>query len=401
MRVLFTPMAWSTHYYPMMGLIWACRAAGHDVRVAGQPDLMEAVARTGGIGVPVGGAYDFMTGVDEARRAAATAQATAPPADPMRHRLEMIMAKHVRIAEDMLPDLISFVERWRPDVVVTDPLVYAAPPAAAAAGAPLVRHLWGVDNARQIGLPGNGQVEDGPDPLAAWTDDLVDLYARYGVKPQADVAVRTFDICPGSLQVDGVPNRVPIRFVPYNGTGTVPSWLLEPTARPRVCVTWGSAATAVLGGDGFLVPQIVEALTGLDVEVVVTLREADRIRLGEVPDGVRVVDAMPLDILLPTCAAIIHTSGAGTTLTAALHGVPQLTIPQLAGGQDLTSTQLARSGAALELTPDQADIDAVRTAVATLLADAGPRDAAQRLREEMLAVPAPTEAVHVLEALAD
>lgn len=399
MKVLFTPMAWSTHYYPMMGLIWACRAAGHDVRVAGQPGLMEAVTRTGGIGVPVGGGYDFMTGVAEARRAAAAAPAGDPPADPVRHRLEMIMAKHVRIAQDMLPDLIAFTERWRPDVVVSDPLVYAAPPAAAAVGAPLVRHLWGVDNARQLGLPGNGQVEEGPDPLAAWTDDLVDLYARYGVKPQVDVAVRTFDICPGSLQVDGVPHRVPIRFVPYNGTGTVPPWLLEPTTRPRVCVTWGSAATAVLGADGFLVPRIVDALTGLDVEVVVTLNEADRIRLGEVPDGVRVVDAMPLDILLPTCSAIIHTAGAGTTLTAALHGVPQLTIPQLTGGQDLTSTQLARSGAAIELTSDRADVDAVRTAVSTLLSAGAPRDAARRLREEMLAAPAPAESVHVLETL--
>jgi UDP:flavonoid glycosyltransferase YjiC (YdhE family) len=401
MRVLFTPMAWSTHYYPMMGLIWACRGAGHDVRVAGQPGVMDAVTRTGGIGVPVGGGYDFMTGVEAARRAAQNAPASEPPADPVRHRLEMIMEKHVRIAEDMLPDLIEFVDRWRPDVIVSDPLVYAAPPAAAAVGAALVRHLWGVDNARQLGLPGNGQVEPGPDPLAAWTEPLVDLYARYGVKPQVDVATRTFDICPDSLQVDGVPHRVPIRFVPYNGTGTVPAWLLAPRVRPRVCVTWGSAATAVLGSTGFLVPQIVEALTGLDVEVVVTLNEADRARLGEVPAGVRVVDAMPLDILLPTCAAIIHTSGAGTTLTSALHGVPQLTIPQLTGGQDLTSTQLARTGAAIELTSADADVDAVRAAVSALLSDPTHREAAGRLREEMLATPTPAETVHVLAALRD
>lgn len=402
MRVLFTPMAWPTHYYPMMGLIWACRAAGHDVRVAAQPVLTDTIVGTGVIAVPIGGGYDFMAGVADAKKAAdglaAKAGDGAPPPDPMKHRMQLIMAKHVKMAEDMVPDLVAFAERWRPDIIVTDPLVYAAPPAAVAADAVLVRHLWGVDNARQIGLPGNGISED-DDPRAAWPEGLVDLYARYGAKPEADVATRTLDICPDSMQVEGVPNRVPMRFVPYNGTGSVPSWLLEPPSRPRVCVTWGSAATAVMGGDAFLVPQIIEALSGLEVEIVVTLSASDRARLGEAPEGVRVVSAMPLDILLPTCAAIIHTSGAGTTLTSALHGVPQVTIPQLPGGQDLTSVQLARTGAGIELSTAEADVAAIRAAVAKILSTAGPRIAAGQLREEMLGQPTPAHAVTVLESL--
>jgi UDP:flavonoid glycosyltransferase YjiC (YdhE family) len=405
MRILFTPMAWPSHYYPMMGLVWACRAAGHAVRVAGQPVLTDAVVRTGGMLVPVGGAYDFMAGVADAKRAAdelareeVAAGGAVAPVDPMRHRLRLIMAKHIRMAEDMLPDLAAFTRWWRPDIVVSDPLVYAAPPAAAAVDAVLVRHLWGVDNAREIGLPGNGVSEE-DDPRAAWPEELVDLYGRYGAKPQADVAARTLDICPESMQLPGVPNRLPVRFVPYNGSGVVPPWLFASSDRLRVCVTWGGAATAVLGAGGFLVPEILDALSGLAVDVVVTLNAADRARLTGVPDGVRVVEDMPLDMLLPTCSAIVHASGAGTTLSAALHGVPQLTIPQLPGGQDLTSAQLARTGAGIELTPAEADVPAIRAAVATLLSSAEVHDAARRLREEMLAAPSLPDTVQVLETL--
>ena len=405
MRVLITPMAWPTHYYQMVGLAWALRAAGHDVRVAGQPPLADAVTGTGIIAVTAGGGYDIIAGIADAVRVrdelARDLNVTGPgqfPPEVLRRLLDLRMVPHVRTAQDMAEDLVSFAVAWRPDLVVTDPLVYAAPLAAAAVGAPVVRHLWGPDMSRKVGLPGNG-VSVEQDHRAAWPEEMAELYARYGVEPPADLAVRTLDTCPESLQLPGVPNRVAMRYTSYNGAAVAPAWLLEPAERPRICVTWGSLTTTMKGEEAFLVPQIVRALAGLDVEVILALRAADRARLGELPPHMRALEGMPLDLILPTCSAIMHQSGAGSTLTAALHGVPQITVPQIAD-QGLVSERLAGTGAGISLDGDRLEEETVRRAVTEVLNTPGPAEAARRLRAEMLEQPAPSAIVAELEALA-
>jgi UDP:flavonoid glycosyltransferase YjiC (YdhE family) len=317
-----------------------------------------------------------------------------------RRLLALRMVPHVRTAEDMAADLVAFAQRWQPDLVVTDPAVYAAPLAAAAAGAPLVRHLWGLDMLRHIALPGNGvSAED--DHRAEWPAELVELYERYDTKPQADVAVSTLDTCPASMQLPDVPNRMPVRYTSYNGAVVAPAWLLDPPERPRVCVTWGSSTTRLVGPEAFLVPRILEALSGLDIEVVVTIGSVDRPRLGEVPDGIRVVEGMPLELVLPTCTAIIHQSGAGATLTSAYHGVPQVTIP-LVADQNMVSQRLSATGAGIGIGGNDdglPDGGAIREAVTAIVTTDGPRDAAHRLRAEMRGQPAPSEVVRLLEEL--
>ncbi len=404
MRVLFTPMAWPTHYFQMVGMAWAFRAAGHDVRVAGQPPVLDAVKGTGITAVRVGGGYDIIAGIadlvrvrDEMAREAKVEGPGRFPPEMLKKLLELRMVPHISAAADMAGDLADLVRAWRPDLVITDPVVYAAPIAAAVAGAPLVRHLWGPDMTRLIALPGTGPTE-AEDFRAAWPAELVDLYARYGAKAEPDVAVRTLDTTPASLQLPGVPHRVALRYTSYNGAGEVPRWLLDPPARPRICVTWGSSSTALLGPDAFMVPTILRALDGLDAEIVVAVRAADRERVGPVPDGVRVVESMPLDLLLPTCRGVVHQSGAGTALTAAFAGVPQVTLPRVAD-QDLVSERLAATGAGIGLAPREADADGIRAAVSRILFEEGTAAAATRLQAEMLAQPSPAEIVRLLEEL--
>ena len=54
MRVLFTSWAWPTHYYQMVPLAWALRAAGHEVRAASAPALSATIAASGVPAVGVG-----------------------------------------------------------------------------------------------------------------------------------------------------------------------------------------------------------------------------------------------------------------------------------------------------------------------------------------------------------
>ncbi|MFF1712015.1 nucleotide disphospho-sugar-binding domain-containing protein [Streptomyces sp. NPDC058268] len=401
MRVLFTPMAWATHYYQMVGLVWAFRAAGHDVRVAVPPSVTGAVTGTGAIAVAVGGNYDLMAGITDLvktkQRMDQQAAETDRPAGARPNLLELRMVPHIKAAEDVAEDLVAFARAWRPDLVISDPLVYAAPLAAAAVGVPVVRHLWGPDMSRNIFLPGSG-VSEQEDPRAAWPAQLTALYEKYGAKARADIAERTLDNCPESLQLPGVPNRVPMRYTSYNGSAVAPTWLSQPPDRPRVCVTWGSLATALLGPESFLVPRILDALSGLDVDIVVAVKQADRERIPTVPARTRIVEGVPLELIMPTCDAIVHQSGAGTALTAALYGVPQLTLPQVAD-QDLVSDRLAHVGAGICLKGEEAETGAITAAAAKILAGGEPRSAARRLREEMLAQPTPSEIVRTLEEL--
>ncbi|GAA3269345.1 DUF1205 domain-containing protein [Dactylosporangium vinaceum] len=407
MRVLFMPMAQTTHYHQLVGLLWAFRAAGHDVRVIAQPGVLDAVTATGVIAVAAGGGYDIMEGAAEIVRAGADTVRRYPPGQmppEARARLfQLRLVPHIRGAEDMAADVAAFAEGWRPDLVVADPLVYAAPIAAAVAGVPLVRHLWGPDMSRHIGLPGTG-VDEAVDPRGAWPDELIALYGRYGAKPAADVAARTVDTTPQSLQLPGVPNRIATRYTSYNGASIAPARPAEPPpaegGRSRVCVTWGSSSTALIGPQAFAVPKILQALRGLDLDVVVAVRPGDRERVGEVPSGVRVICGVPLDLVLPGCDAVIHQSGAGTTLTAAFYGVPQVTIPQVAD-QFMVSERLSATRAGVGLTGEAAGIEGIRAATQEILGAPAAAIAADRLRAEMHAQPAPAAIVPQLVELAE
>ena len=58
---------------------------------------------------------------------------------------------------------------------------------------------------------------------------------------------------------------------------------------------------------------VLEALGGLDVEVVLAAGTADLTSLGELPANVRSVGYLPLSSFLGTCSAIVHHGGSGST----------------------------------------------------------------------------------------
>ena len=248
-------------------------------------------------------------------------------------------------------------------------------------------------------FPGNGTSPE------LWPDDLRDLYARYGVEPSAEPAAATVDPCPASLQYDGaIPSRIPARLVPYNGTGDVPRWLTEPPSRPRICVTWGTTVTMLAGRDGFLVPSILDALASFDVEVVVALTAADCRLLAnhglqsDLPGQVRVAESLPLDLLLPSCDAIIHQGGASTMLTAASFGLPQLLVPRILDDME-NGERIAAAGAGVSLNYADASPETITAGIKTILSDETTRQAAHHLRDEIHAQPAPADVAATLRQL--
>src|SRR5439155_24289170 len=139
----------------------------------------------------------------------------------------------------------------------------------------------------------------------------------------------------------------------------------------------------LLGGSVVeLVGQAVAAAAALDVDVVVAANPQLRDGLLDagLPSGVRVVVDLPLHLLLPGCVAVVHHGGAGTTMTAAGLGLPQLVV---AGRPEpaVNGTRLAACGAGrallgAEVPAGAAGADLFRAELRRLLDDPAYRAAA-------------------------
>ncbi|RSN70959.1 nucleotide disphospho-sugar-binding domain-containing protein [Actinomadura sp. WAC 06369] len=391
MRVLMT-WTWPTHYLHMVPLGWALRAAGHEVRVASRPGHVAATVRSGLPAVAVGRDVDVMAA---ARRSAASGDGGAADerrwTAPHRERVLRAIGTWARVADAMVDDLLGFGRAWRPDLVVFDPMAYAGALAAAALDVPAARHLWGVDLAygdrhRDPGLLGDVP-EFGP------------LLGRLGLPGFDDLGDLTLDPFPPSLQIPAPIPRRTVRYVPYNGPGAEPDWTLAPPRRPRICVTWGTTGGQYAAEGYFHGSAAVAAAAELDVEVVVATTPEQRPLYGDLPDGVRVAESVPLHMLLRHCSAIVHQGGGGTTLTALDAGVRQLVVGHLPDHR-LHGHKIAAAGAGIVREATGTDAAALRADLVRLLSEPrfGERTAA--LRAEVRAQPAPAAVVPDLERLA-
>lgn len=387
MRIMFTTWAWPSHFLPMVPLAWALRSAGHDVRVVGPAPLAGVVGRSGLLFSEAGDDLDFVKVVRRVIELGAPDAGSDPAAwqKIRQSRGARSLGMFVAAAGAMADGLIAFTERWEPDLIVYDATTYAGPLAAAIAGVPAVRNLFGPD------LMYHGR-EFEPEVLRP-------LCERYGLTSLDTAGALAVDPCPASLQAEGIPGRVGMRHVPYNGPGTVPDWLLDPPERPRVCVTSGTSIPA-FGSQMFVLPELAAALAELDVEVVVAISAEHREMLGDVPPQVRVAESLPLSALLRSCTAVVHHGGAGTMLASLAAGLPQIVVAQLPD-QMFNAKALAGTGASLTMLREDLKPEAVRGELTRLLEEPGHRDRAEALAAEMALQPTPAEVAERVAAVAE
>ena len=419
MRVLIVTFPHKTHLFNVVPLAWSLHTAGHEVRVASEPDLLDAVTGAGLTAVSVGSGE---SAPERMRRAAR--DGSLPPRDggeppalfdlhPHRERLtwpeltglyDGFVVPQARVFnEAIMDDLVGFCREWQPDLVLWGAKTYAGAIAAAAVGAVHARVLYSIDvytRMREDYLHVQAQ-----QPAAARADSLRDWLsgwaARYGGEFSEDLVNGDFTIdpLPEAFRLEQRPTTLPVQYVPYNGPAVVPTWLPERPQAPRVLMTFGVSMTEgmhVLSVDR--IQQTLDSLSDLDMELVLTLPPAFQRRLTRVPDNTRLVESVPLPAILPSCAAVVHHGGAWSFGCALRYGVPQLLISQ-AFDAPLKFGCLHRTGAGLSMTPADADGPAIRAAVVRLLQDRSFRANAQRLRQEVLTMPTPNELAETLENL--
>ncbi|MGV9297618.1 MULTISPECIES: glycosyltransferase [Amycolatopsis] len=399
MRILFVTWSAPGHFNPMVPLARACLAVGHEVRVAGPPSCRNPIVSAGLPAVVCGEDVDLSAIPTDGRLRAWDEPESWPMGWPQRpgllgpaqtDALDCAADRQVVVAEAMLPQLIAFGRWWGADLVVADPLTFAGPVAAAALGVPLVSHGWEIGTVLHAERAGRG---------VHYREGYAQLFRSRGLEPQPASRVLV-DPCPPSLVAggEGVVRRVPIRHQSYTGSGAVPSWLVEPRERRRICLTGGIATGKIDGGQAKRVLADLIELTG-DLDAEILLAGEQGTTAEPLPPRVREIGLVPFSLLLPSCDAVVHHGGTGTALCAVAAGVPQVVVPRSPIYGEV-GHQIAAAGAGRVL-PAGAERAALTSAIEEVLTDSRYPKALAGLRREIEDAPTPAAVAERLPEVAE
>ncbi|MFD0661088.1 activator-dependent family glycosyltransferase [Thermocatellispora tengchongensis] len=403
-----------THLYNMVPLAWAMHVTGHEVVVASTPDAAGVIAGTGLPSVPLGSPVHLDEAMRREPRDPAMGQsAWVDIAEPDERKMTWDFVLPIITygsylfqtvnTDKVIDDMVAFAREWKPDLVIWDPLMFAAPIAARAVGAAHARMLWGPDligRIRKIFLRflDHPLSEFTEDPLGDW---LRRSARRYGQRFDEEMVAGqwTIDPTPQWLQYSVDLEYVPIRFVHYNGPSEIPGWALEKPDRPRIVLTLGLSKRELEGDVSRFLSAMLEAVEGLDVEVIATLDPLQLGRAARVPANVKTVDFVPLNTILQTSSAIVHHGGFGTFGNALARGVPQFLVPDDTWDTVLIGDHLVRRGAGMCIPPERRSPGELREAIQRIITDPSYRENALALSRENQELPGPVDLVPVLESL--
>jgi UDP:flavonoid glycosyltransferase YjiC (YdhE family) len=372
-RVLVVTASGAGHVNPLLPLATALVAQGDQVLVVSDAGNTGSVEREGLAFRPVGSGE--MVWFERLRARTKGAPGDGLPRERISHYFIPRIFGEIA-TDDMIDDVLAAGREFGPDLVLFETYAFAGPLAAELLGVPGVNHLLGPMLPHEV----LELVDDAVRPL--WRSFDRDAPSYAGVYRDLTVA-----ICPPSLD----PLRPPTGDLIY----LRPAGASEPPtparARPLVYVTLG---TSFGNMDVFRV--VLEGLSEEPIDAVVTVGEThDPDALGPLPANVRAERFIPQAELLPSCAAVVHHGGSGTTLGSLAHGLPQLVLPQ---GADnfVNGALIERAGIGRVLGPGQLTPAAVRESVHSLLHDPHPTAAAQQAAREIASMPSAEDVAHIL-----
>ncbi|GAC1313333.1 MAG: glycosyltransferase [Acidimicrobiales bacterium] len=382
-KVLFTAVSALGHIHPLIPLAQAFGDAGHDIRWATGADSC-ARLEAAGFRVEPAGMNQLERRAEYWRRYpdAAELKGEAVPAHMFQHLFGDVGTP------PMLADLQEITASWRPDLVVHDVAEFAGTIAAALLGIPSVTHSYGTL------LP--------LERITATAEMVAPIWRSVGLEPRpygGSYEHLYLDIFPASLQptdMAHVPHRQPLRPVAFDAVGEeVDIEFAHEDARPFVYLTLGTVFSSV-----DVLRTAIDAIAPLDVRLLVTVGpNGDPGLLGSPPPNVQVERYVPQTQVLGRSAVVVSHAGSGTFLAALTQGLPQLCLPQ-AADQFLNGRACVQAGAGLTLTPPEASVEAIATAVKRLLDDPTFGQGAAQVGGELVAMPSPADVVPILEALA-
>jgi UDP:flavonoid glycosyltransferase YjiC (YdhE family) len=287
--------------------------------------------------------------------------------------------------------VLALCRKWQPDVLVCDETDFGAMVAAERLGLPhatvLVMAAGSFVRTEVVGEAlGELRTLQGLPP-----DPALEMLRRYlllspfppGFRdPRFPLPATGHSFCPGVL---------------HEMDEEAPAWFSRLGERPTVYFTLGTVFNLESGD---LFSRVLGGLRELPVNVAVTVGPyLDPEELGPQPPNVHVARYIAQDLLLPRCDLIVSHGGSGSVSGALLHGLPSVLVP-MGADQQLNAARCQEMGMARVLDPVGATPRSVRAAAGDALGDERYRRAAQRLRDEFVALPGPAHAVRLLERLA-
>ena len=385
MRVLCTCLPGYGHYIPVAPLARALSRAGHEVAFATAAEFCPRIEKDGFATFAAG--MSLPDQLDEAARR--YPEAGLPPG---KQRFETFVPRMLGgvAAPARAADLVPVIRRWRPDVLVHDETDFGGPAAATLTGVPYADQSVGIlrplDMARRAGRELAPLCQE-------WNVDLGPFGGLF--------RYLYLDVCPPSLQSSEIA-QVPVAHPVHNlnvdiaDDDGLPEWVRSLPPRPTVYVSLGT----IFNRDPAVFGAILEGLREEPVNVIVTVgADNDPAALGPQPENVHVERYIPQALLLPHCDLVVNQGGTAI-LDILGQGLPILVVPQGAN-QFHNAEACVASGAARALLPGQVTSAAVREEVRTLLQEPSYRQAAQRLGDELAAMPGPEEGARLVERLAE
>jgi MGT family glycosyltransferase len=335
----------------------------------------------------------------------------------------------VETIPDQLTDLRRVLERWRPDVIVTDlslwgPIVvlHEAEPIPVALSSTFMGPLipgadapaWG------FGLPAprtararalNGAITRLTERAGGALRRRVDeIRAEHGLGPLPEPVNRYTARLPlylvGNVRELDYGRRDLPPSVHYVGNciwyPPTPPEAAEALERIRTDRPWVHVADSTLAsGQLRLLRAAVEGLADEPVEVLISTgggRAPEELGFGALPPNMHIARWFAHGELLPRCAALVTVGGKATVLAAAEAGVPMVVVPTTWDKPD-NARRVTHTGAGIRLPARRCSPERLRAAVRQVLAEPRHRAGAQRLAALLAAAPGPPEAARLLEGL--
>ena len=409
-RILFSFVGGNGHFEPLVPIARAARDAGHTVAFTASSSMVSTVEASGfpctattPAATPPAATTPATTSAAATTPAAITPAATVPadtpPAattGPPSDRLPLLPVDMRREEQDLrehfvreagpvrAAGIVALCADWRPDLLVCDEADFGCVVAAERLGLPYATVLV---------IAAGSFVR--PDVIANALDEV---RAGFGLPADPDLAALSRHLV---LSPFPPSFRDPADPLPPTAHSIRLSEVTERApagAEPNVYFTLG---TIFNRESGDLFQRVLAGLRDLPVNVLVTVgRHIDPAEFGAQPANIRIERYVPQAEVLPHCDLVVSHGGSGSVVGALAHGVPSVLVA-MGADQPLNAARCVALGVGRVLDPVAATPADVREAVSAVLSEPSYRRNAERLRDEIAALPGPEWAVPLLERLGE
>ena len=380
MRILFTFVGGHGHFEPLVPIARAAGVAGHAVAFGCAPAMASMVEAAGFPASAIGTSTN-----------SAPERIALRPLDSEREDRHLRERFARRAAEQRVPPTITLCREWQPDVLVCDETDF---------GSMIAAERLGLPYATVLVIAAGSFVR-----TAVVGEALGELRTRHGLRPDPELEMlsRYLVLSPFPPSLRDPAHPLPQTAYTFRSSqpgsreSPAPAWS---SAKPGAPTAYFTLGTIFNMESGDLLARVLSGLRELPINLIVTVgHDIDPEELGPQPANVCVERYVPQSRVLPYCDLVVSHGGSGSVIGALAHGLPSVLIP-IGADQPLNAARCASLGVALALDALDVTAESVRSAVAIVLDDPAYRRSAERLRDEIDALPDLAQAVALLERLA-